>query len=101
LELGGESRRTLADYLADLRAARGRARALRLTVPSGVAYVASRLCDVLHFSPYSLGHLELLRRDNVPARADAARLLGRPPRAVADRSAGAGLRHALRRPTAA
>jgi len=62
VELGGSAQPTMPEYLQVLR---GRP-ALRICVPPRVARVASHLCDVLHFSPLSFGHLELMRRDNVP-----------------------------------
>ena len=61
VELGG-SPCTMAEHLAALR---GRP-ALRIAVPGWLARAASHLCDLLHFSPYSFGHLELMRRDNMP-----------------------------------
>ncbi len=70
VELGGGSPRTMAEYLLELR---GRP-ALHITVPSWLARIASHLCDALHSSPFSFGHLELMRRDNVP-RANALPLL--------------------------
>jgi uncharacterized protein YbjT (DUF2867 family) len=82
IELGGETQCTMAEYLAALRAASGAPRAACLRVPAVVARMASHLCDLLHFSPFSFGHLELLRRDNVPSRNALADLLQRPPRAV-------------------
>lgn len=61
VELGG-SPRTIAEHLAALR---GRP-ALRIAVPGWLARVVSHLCDLLHFSPFSFGHLELIREDNMP-----------------------------------
>src|SRR4051812_9865000 len=65
VELGGSVLRTLGEYLAALRPA-ARRPALRVAVPASMARIASHLCDLAHFSPFSFGHLELLRRDNVP-----------------------------------
>jgi NADH dehydrogenase len=62
VELGGRSPRTMAEHLLALR---GRP-ALRIVVPSWLARIASHMFDVLHFSPFSFGHLELMRVDNVP-----------------------------------
>lgn len=78
-ELGGEAVWTMAEYLQVLRAARGKPRALQLTAPPWLARVASHLCDVAHFSPFSFGHLELMRRDNIPSPNVLRALLGRAP----------------------
>ena len=79
VELGGPDERTLAGHLAALRAAHHRRPAVTIRVPSVLARSAARVCDRLHFSPYSVGHLELLRGDNVPRVDHLAALLGRPP----------------------
>ena len=81
VELGGTAAPTMAEYL---RARRGRP-ALRVSVPRWLARLASHLCDLAHFSPFSFGHLELLRRDNVPCPNALPRLLGREPLAVVAR----------------
>jgi uncharacterized protein YbjT (DUF2867 family) len=67
VELGGETHCTIAEYLAALRIASGASPAFCLRVPPFIAGVGSHVCDLLHFSPFSFGHLELLRRDNVPS----------------------------------
>jgi NADH dehydrogenase len=77
-ELGGSDWRTLAQHLAILRG--DAARVVR--VPATVARVASHVCDIAHWSPFSFGHLELLRHDNVPRGDLLALLLGRAPRRV-------------------
>ncbi len=61
--------------------------ALRLPVPALLARLGGHLCDLLHFSPFSHGHLELMRRDNLPhanllQRADRPRAGARRPRAA-------------------
>lgn len=81
-ELGGAERRTLAEHVAALRRARGRAEPWHIKIPGVLAYGLAWLCDVLHFSPFSRGHLELLARDNLPLHNDLAALLGRAPRAI-------------------
>jgi uncharacterized protein YbjT (DUF2867 family) len=87
-ELGGDERRTLAEHLAALRG--GPARVVRL--PATIARIASHACDLLHVSPFSFGHLELLRRDNVPRHDVLASLLGRAPRRVTAVRAAASAR---------
>jgi uncharacterized protein YbjT (DUF2867 family) len=86
VELGGGSRRTMADYLDALRSVpEGKLaghRALRIPVPAPLARLGSHICDLLHFSPYSYGHLELMRRDNMPRSNALAALLGRAPAPV-------------------
>lgn len=79
VELGGSTRRTMAEYLAALRAVHDEKPAFRIPVPRPVAKLASHLCDLLHFSPFSFGHLELLRLDNAPRMNRAPELLGRAP----------------------
>jgi NADH dehydrogenase len=80
VELGGTAAPTIAEYLAALRA-RGNSRAARVVrVPSWLARLVSHVCDLVHFSPFSFGHLELLRGDNVPAVNRLPELLGREPR---------------------
>jgi NADH dehydrogenase len=80
-ELGGETALPLGDYLASLRGANRRP-AWQVPVPGPLARVLAHACDALHVSPFSFGHWELLRRDNVPAPNRLAAVLGRPPRRV-------------------
>ena len=82
VELGGSAKRTMADYLAALRAVHDDRRALRLPVPALLARLGSHLCDLLHFSPFSFGHLELMRRDNMPRVNMLSAIIGRPPAPV-------------------
>jgi NADH dehydrogenase len=82
VELGGSARRTMADYLDALRALDHDRPALRLPVPVPLARLASHLCDLLHFSPFSYGHLELMRRDNLPRTNLLSALIGRTPAPV-------------------
>lgn len=78
-ELGGTVAYTMAEYLDALRAASGRAPAVPVAVPGWLARGASHLCDLVHFSPFSFGHWELMRRDNVPSPNLLPQLLGRTP----------------------
>ena len=82
VELGGSARRTMAEHLAALRAVHHERPALRIPVPALLARLGGHLCDLLHFSPYSYGHLELMRRDNLPRHNQLVALLGRAPTAV-------------------
>lgn len=78
VELGGGKSRTVGEYLAALRPEH-LPPALRITVPSLIVRIASHVFDLIHFSPLSFGHVELLRRDNVPHPNRALELLGRAP----------------------
>lgn len=80
--LGGEDEPTLQDYLAHLRALTGAPPARVLRIPAWLARLGSHACDLLHLTPYSFGHWELLRRDNVPGTNALPMLLGRAPRAI-------------------
>lgn len=75
VELGGAAAYTMAEYLALLRGAP----APCIRVPAGLARFASHVMDLLRFSPFSYGHLELMRRDNVPHPNLLAELLDRAP----------------------
>jgi NADH dehydrogenase len=81
-ELGGETALALGDYLAAMRRQHAGRPAWRIRIPGLLARLASHACDLLHLTPYSFGHWELLRRDNVPRSNALPALLGRPPRAV-------------------
>jgi uncharacterized protein YbjT (DUF2867 family) len=82
VELGGTACPNMGEYLAALRARYSPHPALRVSVPAWLARVASHACDLAHFSPFSYGHLELMRRDNVPRVNLLRELLGRSPTAV-------------------
>lgn len=84
VELGGETQFTMAEYLHALR--RRAQPAISVTVPSWLVRCVAHVFDVLHFTPLSWGHQELMRRDNVPRATDAfalRRWLGRAPLHVA------------------
>lgn len=83
-ELGGGQARTLIEHLADLRALDCARPARVLRIPAWLAQLGSHVCDLLHVTPLSYGHLELLRRDNCPRRNRLPELLGRAPRAIGD-----------------
>ena len=82
VELGGGAKRTMAEHLASMRALHDGRPALRIPIPRFLARIAAHLCDVVHFSPFSFGHLELLRRDNLPRVNMLAALIGRVPTPV-------------------
>lgn len=87
VELGGAEAWTIGDYLGALRRRRGMREAVRVEVPAWLARLGSHACDLLHFSPYSFGHFELMRHDNVPRENLLPVLLGRAPTRI-----GASLR---------
>lgn len=82
IELGGNDSHTLREYLAALRHLKTPRSAPVLSIPSWLARLTSHLCDLLHFSPYSFGHWELMRKDNCPSPNWITELLGRAPRPV-------------------
>jgi len=86
-ELGGGDAWTMREHLAALRRARGMGEVACLTVPAWLARLGSHVCDLLHLSPFSYGHLELMQRDNVPQENLLPVLLGRAPTAVGARRA--------------
>ena len=86
-ELGGEHAFAFKDYIAGLRKNHTDAPILRVPVPSLLARLFAHVCDVLHFTPFSFGHWELLQRDNIPKPNRLPELLGRPPTQVAPRDA--------------
>ncbi|MGY6519465.1 MAG: NAD(P)H-binding protein [Lysobacteraceae bacterium] len=80
-ELGGPTARPIGDQL---QAMSGRRRgALQLRLPAWLARLGSHACDLLHLTPFSFGHYELLRFDNCPRPNRLPELLGRLPRCVA------------------
>jgi NADH dehydrogenase len=82
VELGGSAPRRFGAQLAALRNSRGYGPAPCVAVPPWLARLAAHTCDLLHFSPFSFGHLELLRGDNVPRVNLLPYLLGRDPKEV-------------------
>ena len=85
VEVGGTEPMTIAQYLARLRSAQCGADArpaLTVSVPHWLARVGSHVCDLLHLTPFSFGHLQLMQRDNVPRVNVLPQLLGRVPRAT-------------------
>jgi len=82
-ELGGSQAMSLRTYLSALRALHSPRPALAVQVPGWMARLISHACDLLHVTPFSFGHWELLRRDNLPMHNDLPLLLGGAPRPVA------------------
>ncbi|HMB56528.1 MAG TPA: NAD(P)H-binding protein [Arenimonas sp.] len=90
-DLGGPDQRTLSDYIAAIRRLHHDKPARCLRVPSLLARLGSHVCDLLHWTPFSFGHWELLRHDNCPQRNRLPELLGRAPRAIGAAPAGSGM----------
>ena len=69
VELGGAERLSIPEYLMRLRVQQGGAAigtARLIEVPHWLARITSHVCDLLHITPYSFGHLQLMQHDNVP-----------------------------------
>jgi NADH dehydrogenase len=73
-ELGGEQQMNVLEYLQVLK--KGRA-TLNIEVPAWIARLTSHVLDLLHLTPYSFGHYELLKFDNAPKAQKTKLLLGR------------------------
>lgn len=73
-ELGGREM-TIFDYLQALKNAPP---LLRLRIPAWLARATSHILDLLHLTPFSFGHYELLRYDNCPTTQQTKPLIGRP-----------------------
>jgi uncharacterized protein YbjT (DUF2867 family) len=81
-DLGGPQQRDIATYMQAMHLNHAPEPARCIRVPSLLARLASHICDVLHFSPFSFGHWELLQYDNIPRVNRLAELLGRVPKMV-------------------
>jgi uncharacterized protein YbjT (DUF2867 family) len=81
-DLGGPEEMSLTEYMRALRRTYTPRAALCIPVPGVLARLVAHVCDLLHATPFSFGHWELLRHDNVPRRNRLAELLGRAPRRV-------------------
>ncbi len=85
-ELGGTESWEFRDYILALRRSHTNKPALCIPLPGILARAGAHLFDVIHFSPFSFGHWELLRRDNAPTRNRLPELLGREPISVVSRN---------------
>lgn len=81
-DLGGPTALTFREYIEALRRSHTESKALCITVPGLIARLGAHLCDLLHATPFSFGHWELLQQDNKPKINRLAELLGRPPTPV-------------------
>lgn len=80
IELGGAEDFALRDYLHRLRG--GTRRSWVIPIPHWICRSFSHVCDALHLTPYSFGHLELLARDNSPQPNALAAILQRAPKRI-------------------
>ncbi|MEM7099415.1 MAG: NAD(P)H-binding protein [Pseudomonadota bacterium] len=83
-ELGGEQPVAFEHYIRGLRKRYSDKPAIALRMPGFLARIGAHICDVLHFSPFSFGHWELLCGDNVPVPNRLPQLLERDPEKVFD-----------------
>lgn len=82
IDLGGEEYFLFEDYIRGLRQRHTEHRALAIRVPGIITRLAAHFFDVVHFSPFSFGHWEMLCHDNIPRSRDLRQILGRPPTRV-------------------
>ena len=75
-ELGSNQNVNVIDYLRLLRPTN--TPALVIKIPAILSKVVSHLFDLIHFSPYSFGHYEILKFDNRPSINRLEEVLGRP-----------------------
>lgn len=75
-ELGGDHILTITDYLRRLQP-EGPTKP-NIAVPAWCARLVSHLCDLIHFSPFSFGHYQLLQYRNHPEHNRLSEVLGRP-----------------------
>lgn len=86
-DLGGLVHTDIGGLMQSLRLAMTGAPAYQLGVPGQIARLSCHICDLLHFSPFSFGHWELLQKDNLPHLNRLPELLGRTPRTLGSLSA--------------
>ena len=84
VELGGTTQMTIPEYIARLRVEQCGANArpaIAIAIPHWIARTGSHICDLLHVTPYSFGHLQLMQNDNLPSinrLPELLRALGAP-----------------------
>lgn len=82
IELGSVASYSIPDYLQLLRRQQMRNEAIQISMPKWIVRLASHVFDVLHWTPLSFGHFELMQGYNVPARNMLPILLARQPSAL-------------------
>jgi len=83
-ELGGGQKMNVIDYLKLLRP--NKIPALVIKVPIVFARLFSHLLDLVHITPYSFGHYEMLKNNNMPTENRLCEILGRPATVIGCRS---------------
>ena len=81
-ELGGLKTYTFESYIRGLRSRYTNKRSVAIPIPGWIARAGAHLFDLVHFSPFSFGHWELLCSDNIPEENRLPELLGRTPTKV-------------------
>ncbi len=66
IDMGGDKTMTMRNYLLSLRYANKKPPLVEIAVPGLIGRIVSHALDLLHLTPYSFGHHELMTRDNVP-----------------------------------
>ena len=82
IELGGNNKMTIPQYLNQLRLSTKRKTAVQIAMPKLMVRLFSHIFDVLAWTPLSFGHFELMQGYNVPAKNSLPMLLGRRPSEV-------------------
>jgi nucleoside-diphosphate-sugar epimerase len=81
VDCGGPTLVSMPEYLLQLRS-KVHSPTLRMPIPQWLARLVSHCFDIIHFSPLSFGHLELMTKDNKPTLNRMRELLGHEPSAV-------------------
>lgn len=76
-EFGSRQALTIEQYLQALRSEYSNSSALVIKLPYCLVRLISHIFDVIHFSPLSFGHVELMKGKNVPTVNQLNALLGR------------------------
>ncbi len=82
IEIGCGESFTLTAYLTKLRQSvnpRLSKPLMTIRVPQAIARFSAHVFDLLHITPYSIAHHELLEFDNIPTHNQLPALLGRSP----------------------
>lgn len=84
VELGSINRYSIPEYLLLLRQKKTPKSAVQISVPKYLVKIVSHLFDLLHWTPLSFGHFELMQGYNVPSSNLLPVLLGRQPSALGE-----------------
>lgn len=85
-ELGGPQSWEFRDYVFALRRTYTESSSMCIPIPGFLARLGAHICDLLHVTPFSFGHWELLQRNNVPNDNRLEELLDRPSVSVVSRN---------------